>query len=148
MKIEGCERLLADIEKLWDLLSDPQQIVACVPGIVSYQISGNEISAKVKQGIGFLKGTFDARVTIESNDRASKTAVLRISGSSTLGTFDASTSVFVRAQDEQSLCYSADVKVAGMLGTLSGAIIANSVKKIVQDFLRCAQEKLLQGNKL
>ncbi|MGC8568628.1 MAG: CoxG family protein [Nitrososphaeria archaeon] len=148
MKIEGCERLLVDAERLWDLLSDPQQIVACVPGLVSYQISGSEISAKVKQGIGFLKGTFDAKVVIESNDRAGKTAVLKISGNSSLGTFDASTSVFVRAQDEPSICYSADVKVAGMLGTLSGAIIANSVKKMVQDFLKCAQEKLLQGNKL
>ena len=138
MKIEGSEKIDADPGKVWVYLSDPEKIIKCVPGVVEWSISEGVIKAKVKQGIGFIKGTFDVSVAIEKNDPVKREALLRLQGSSNMGNFTAGVVISMKASEGgNELSYSADANVSGMMGTLSSSIIANTIKKIVKDMLQC-----------
>ena len=143
MKLEGCEKIDTDPEKTWMYLSDPEKIINCVPGVIDWSVSQNVIKAKVKQGIGFIKSTFDIEAIIAKNDSLKKEALLQLQGSSNLGNFKANITIYLnKLENAYSLCYAADAKVSGMIGTLSSSIIANTIKKILKDLLNCVTEKL------
>jgi len=72
LKLEGCEKIDTDPEKTWMYLSDPEKIINCVPGVIDWSVSQNVIKAKIKQGIGFIKGTFDIETVIAKNDSVKK----------------------------------------------------------------------------
>ncbi|MFP3166587.1 MAG: SRPBCC domain-containing protein [Nitrososphaeria archaeon] len=143
MKLEGCEKIDTDPEKTWMYLSDPEKIINCVPGVIDWSVSQNVIKAKIKQGIGFIKGTFDIETVIAKNDSLKKEALLQLQGNSNLGNFRANITIYLnKLENTYSLCYAADVNVSGMIGTLSSSIIANTIKKIVKDLLNCVAEKV------
>lgn len=142
MKLEGCEEINKDINALWQFLSAPDEIMPCFPGVVSYSFEGNIIKAKVKQGIGFIKGTFDVSIKIIENDVVNKKAILNIEGTGSLGNFTSNVQIYVANEGSRKLCYAADYQIGGMLGTVSSAVINNTVKKIIKDFLDCAINKL------
>jgi carbon monoxide dehydrogenase subunit G len=143
MKIEGCEELYANNEKLWSFLSNPEKVVGCFPGVVSWNVENGIIKAKVKAGIGFIKGTFDSTVQIINNDEIAKKATLRFQGSSNMGNFVADVSIYLKDEGGKKLvCYSSDAKVSGTISTLPSTIIGNTVKKMVKEFLECTQKKV------
>ncbi len=143
MKIEGSEKIEANPDKVWDYLSDPEKIIKCVPGVVEWNVSNNVIKAKIKQGIGFIKGTFDVTVSIEKNDQLKKEALLSMQGTSNLGNFESAVTIYIKSSDDGNyLGYSADPKVSGMIGTISSSIVANTIKKIVRDMLQCASKSV------
>ena len=141
MKIEGKEEVSADPDSFWSFLSMPEKVVTCVPGVQGYNIENGIISAKIKVGIGFIKGTFDTVTRIIKNDEKNRVAELEISGNGNMGSFTAVVSVQLYPSDggKYIIAYSADAKVSGTVGTLAAPILNGAIKNVVRDFFKCAE---------
>ncbi len=142
MKIEGKEEVTVEPESFWGFLSTPEKVVTCVPGVQSFKIENQIINAKIKVGIGFIKGTFDTVTRIIKNDAENRVAELEISGSGNMGSFSATVSVQLSPSSgsKYTVAYSADAKVSGTMGTLAAPIVNGAIKNVVKDFLKCAEK--------
>ncbi len=142
MKIEGKEEVIVNPDEFWSFLSTPEKVVKCVPGVQSWKIENEIIYAKIKAGIGFIKGAFDTTTRIISNDVEHKAAELEISGTGSMGNFSATVKVLLSPSSggKYLITYSSDAKVSGTMGTLASPIVNSAIKNIVKDFLKCAEE--------
>jgi carbon monoxide dehydrogenase subunit G len=143
MKIEGKEEVIVNPDEFWSFLSTPEKVVKCVPGVQSWKIENEIIYARIKVGIGFIKGSFDTTTKILGNDVEHKVAQLEISGSGNMGNFSATVKVLLSPSSGSKylVTYSSDAKVSGTMGTLASPIVNNAIKNVVKDFLKCAEGK-------
>ncbi|MGC8661202.1 MAG: CoxG family protein [Nitrososphaeria archaeon] len=141
MKIEGKEEVIVKPDEFWGFLSTPEKVVKCVPGVQSWKIENQIIYAKIKVGIGFIKGTFDTTTRILKNDTEHKVAELEISGTGGMGNFSATVNILLSpaSGNKYLVSYSSEAKVSGTMGTLAAPIVNGAIKNVVRDFLRCAE---------
>ncbi len=145
MKIEG-KFEVSDPERLWGVLSSPESAARCIPGLVDFNVNGNEIRARAKVGIGFMKGTFNVTVQVLENNAEAKFARLSLSGTGNLGNFSAIVDVRVESSEGKNLiAYSSDAQVSGLLGTVASGILVKRVDEIVKEFIKCTEGSAGQG---
>lgn len=141
MKIEGKEEVAVKPDEFWGFLSTPEKVVKCVPGVQSWKIENQIIYAKIKVGIGFIKGTFDTTTRILKNDIEHRAAELELSGTGSMGNFSATVNITLSplSGDKYLVSYSSEAKVSGTMGTLAAPIVNGAIKNVVKVFLKCAE---------
>ena len=144
MLLQGKFQLPSTVDKTWAFVSDPSQVVGCVPGLESFTVGENKrISAVVKVSIGFIRGTFQTTTKIVKEDPATHTAVLELAGSGAGSGFGASVNVVVTPSGAQSeLTWDANVTISGPLGSLAKPLVEGNIKKIVNQLFDCVKAKL------
>src|SRR6188474_2207633 len=66
MKIEGSQELRAPRERIYNALVDPEVLQRCIPGAERLEKTGeNTYTAKLKAGVGAIKGDFQSVVRLE-----------------------------------------------------------------------------------
>jgi uncharacterized protein len=77
MKIENDFRVEAPPDAAWALLNDVPQVVPCMPGASLVEVVGEDAwKARLKTNLGAMSFVFDADLTRESADEATRTVVL------------------------------------------------------------------------
>lgn len=144
MQIKGNFVVPSDKAKTWNFVSTPEKIVTCLPGLQESRIEGNKIIARIKAGVGFIKGTFAVTCVIAENDTTNYHAKLVISGSGAASSFNAD--VFIELKDAASggseIVYTSDARVSGPLGSLASSMVEGAAKKMVDQIFTCVQTKL------
>jgi carbon monoxide dehydrogenase subunit G len=143
MQIKGNFVVPSNHEKTWDFISTPDKIVTCLPGLQESQIDGNTIKARIKAGVGFIRGTFAVTCVIAENDKVNHHAKLIISGSGAASSFNAD--VFIDLKDAPAgseVVYMSEAKVSGPLGSLAAPMVEGAAKKMVDQIFSCVQSKL------
>ena len=125
-------------------MSDPSQVVQCVPGLQSFTVGENKrISATVRVSIGFIRGTFQTSTKVVKEDPSTHTATLELSGTGAGSGFNALVNIGVTAAGYQSeLTWDANVNISGPLGGLAKPLIEGNVKKIINQLFDCVKAKL------
>jgi len=123
---------------------DPKQVVECVPGIQSYEITGTAYKAKVKFKVGAISGTFNIEGDIkESKPEEEYTVTLR--GRSMGNSFDALATVTLSdVEGGTKISYKAEAKLGGLLAALGKGLIEGVAKDIVTQLFQCAEKKVSQ----
>lgn len=144
MLLKGSLTITGGPDKVWDFVSDPSKVIQCVPGLQSYTVGeGKRVSASVKVSIGFIRGTFQTVSKIIREDRASRLAVLELTGSGAGSGFSAVVTLSVSGTPQQSqLTWEADAKVSGPLGSLAKPLIEGNIRKIVDQLFDCVKARL------
>jgi uncharacterized protein len=144
MLLQGKFQLASSVDKVWGFVSDPSQIIECVPGLQSFTVGENKrISAVVKVSIGFIRGTFQTTTKVVKEDPATHTAVLELTGSGAGSGFTALVNVAVAPQGADSeLNWDANVNINGPLGSLAKPLVEGNIKKIVNQLFDCVKSKL------
>ena len=71
MKLAGTYEFNASPEKVWQTLTDPQSLSACIPGCDKMEAQGNdEYTATVTIAMGPIRGKFDATVKVNKSSIA------------------------------------------------------------------------------
>jgi len=66
MKIEGTQELRAERERVYQSLTDPEVLQRCIPGLERLEETAeNTYTAKLKTGVGAVKGDFQSTVRLE-----------------------------------------------------------------------------------
>ncbi|MDG7042196.1 MAG: hypothetical protein JRN22_04025 [Nitrososphaerota archaeon] len=144
MQIEGNISINKDKPAIWNFVSVPDRIVTCLPGLQESSIEGNTIKAKIKAGIGLIRGSFNVTVIIEENDTVNYHARLSLAGSGASSSFNADVIIDLKdgADGLPALVYSSDAKIGGPLGSMASPILKGAVQKMVGQIFTCVNEKL------
>jgi carbon monoxide dehydrogenase subunit G len=144
MHFEGKAVVKAPVDKVWNFISTPESIAQCLPGVEEYKVlDGKRTEAKVKMGVGFIKGTFKVNSRVLEEDPANHRAKLLIDGSGVTSAFRAEIQISCNPHpDGSELAWIAEATVSGPLGSVAKGLIENASQKVVNQTLECVTNKV------
>jgi len=144
MHFEGKAVVKAPVDKVWKFISTPESVAQCLPGVEEYKVlDGKRTEARVKMGVGFIKGTFKVNSRLLEEDPANHRAKLVIDGSGAASAFKAEIQINCNSHPEGSeLAWVADATVSGPLGSVAKGLIENASQKVVNQTLECVTSKV------
>ena len=144
MHFEGKAVVKAPVDKVWNFISTPESIAQCLPGVEEYKVhDGKRTEAKLKIGVGFIKGTFKVNSRVLDEDPVNHRAKLLIDGSGVTSAFKAEIQISCNSHPEGSeLAWIAEATVSGPLGSVAKGLIENASQKVVNQTLECVTNKV------
>lgn len=144
MHFEGKAVVKAPVEKVWNFISTPESIAQCLPGVGEYKVlEGKRTEAKVKIGVGFIKGTFKVNSRVLEEDPVNHRAKLVIDGSGVTSAFKAEIQITCNPHPEGTeLGWVAEATVSGPLGSVAKGLVENASQKVVNQTLECVTNKV------
>ena len=130
------------IDKVWNLLSDPNQVVVCVPGAsITEKVDDQNYKGKVSLKFGPVKASYDGAIEIQELNHASKKMVLKGNGLDSKGKGSAEmimNGVLSETDGGTSANFTMDITITGKLAQF-GARLINEVndhlfKQFIQNF--------------
>jgi carbon monoxide dehydrogenase subunit G len=148
MHFEGKAIVKAPVDKVWNFISTPESIAQCLPGVEEYKVlEGKRTEAKVKIGVGFIKGTFKVHSRVLEEDPVNRRAKLLIDGSGVTSAFKADIQISCNPHPEGSeLAWIAEATVSGPLGSVAKGLIENASQKVVNQTLECVTNKVSESS--
>jgi uncharacterized protein len=144
MHFEGKAVVKASVDKVWNFISTPESIAQCLPGMEEYKVlDGKRTEAKLKIGVGFIKGTFKVNSRVLEEDPANRRAKLLIDGSGVTSAFKAEIQISCNPHPEGTeLAWIAEATVSGPLGSVAKGLVENASQKVVNQTLECVTNKV------
>lgn len=131
---------------LWNLFDQPKTVAECLPGMEGIEVIDNDnYTVRVRQGVGPISATFEARVHIDERhpqDRLAFSATGKaISGA--VGSFRASSVVTLsEIETGTRVRVDSEVVLAGVLGSVGQKVIAKQAEKVAGQFVDALEAKL------
>jgi carbon monoxide dehydrogenase subunit G len=146
MKIEGANDIPATRERVWGAFLDPDTLARALPGCEGLEAVGpGEYKAKMKIGVGAIKGTFEGKVRLFDLEPPTRYR-MALEGSGGPG--------FVRGEAGMELSdadggtrvsYSADVQVGGLIASVGQRMLGGVSKMMLEQFFTRMTEILAEG---
>jgi len=144
MHFEGKAVVKASVDKVWNFISTPESIAQCLPGVEEYKVlDAKRTEAKVKIGVGFIKGTFKVNSRVVEEDPANRRAKLLVDGSGVTSAFKAEIQISCNPHPEGAeLAWVAEATVSGPLGSVAKGLVEGASQKVVNETLECVTKKV------
>lgn len=141
MLIEQSRILAVPVQPLWDFITDPRAISACLPGLKWFEEVGDETfegSVQVKLGpIGLLLG---GRLFVESRNAVERSTLMRADGKdrripgSVIARIDVR--LVERTPEETQMLVVTEATILGKLGEFGQPIIKRTADKVIEQFVQ------------
>lgn len=135
---------------VWGFLMDPERIGPCLPDLVEMNVeSDTRFRAKVRVGLGPIRGTFEMQSTLEAVVPGKVTRMSAKGGGMGSG-IDLSSEMILEEGDEgvgTRLTWSADVSVSGPIAAVGGRLMDGQAKKVTDQVfanIRSALDRLAE----
>ncbi|MEF8773682.1 MAG: carbon monoxide dehydrogenase subunit G [Halobacteriales archaeon] len=137
MNHEGRVTVPADRDPVWNAITDPEVLTACVMGAEDIsRVSDAEYEGVIRQGFAGVSVTMEGTVRIEDREPPDRMAF------SGVGTDDRTNSrmeadadvVLVEADAGTALEYDVDVSFAGRLATLGARVLRRQIRTNVETY--------------
>lgn len=136
MKVSGTRVLNAPADRVWEVLNDPEKLAQTLPGVESFEVQDERnwtAHVKVPLGLGGLKLKFRFEKTEE---RPPSFAALRAKGQGVGAMIAMETSFDLTPVGEStSMDWTADVRVAGQVGSMGQRVLQPIVNQQVENVL-------------
>lgn len=137
MLLKGDVIIHAPRKKVWDFLTDPNQIGQCVPGVEKIETIEDlkRYHGVVSVGLGSVKARFSGEVEILELDEPNR-AKLKAHGTATGSAADAVSEMMLSdAPDNSTLVnWTADINVSGQLTSLVSRLMIPVSQKLASTF--------------
>lgn len=145
MQFSGSVEIAAPRDRVWDFVSDPQQMGGCGPGVESVEVVDDDhFRAKAKVGVGPINAKFS--VDAEFTERiAPDSASVRARGKAPGSAVDGSANMKLRdgeTPDTTVMDWTADVQFSGMMASLGARLIEGTTNKLIGQTFTCVKSKL------
>jgi uncharacterized protein len=144
MQFSGTERIPASRDRVWRFLTNPDAVATCVPDVESIDaIDPTRFTARVKAGIGPVRGKFGFDITWQQLDEPSHahmTAQGKTPGSAV--TVDSTMDLAEAGDGVTELTWNADVVVHGMIASVGARLLDGFARKQTEQFFRCIRERV------
>lgn len=127
-----------NIDKVWDLFRDLEQITGCIPNIEDVKINGTKFRAKIRPPFSFIKGKF--KVESEMYEVEDKRLRISMKGSSIGSSFELM--LMILLTDNTKIHADIVAETYGLLKTIPKSLIQKIVESIEEPMLKCMKEKL------
>ena len=133
-------------ERLWEVLTDVEQIAPCVPGFELQEVDEPDFRGKMKIKVGAIQMTYDATITFAERDDAARRAVLKVKGKEQRGpgAVDATTTATLSGDAGQTTAEMVtEVQVTGRIAQFGRGIIADVSSRLTEKFVANLEQQLL-----
>ena len=138
MKIEETFNVAAPIERVWQFITDPEQVAPCVPGCQSYEVLGpKEYKATIKVAVGPIKTTFNVTVELTTEEVPTFLAsTTRGDEGSRASTLTAQNELRLVATGDQTteVSYLSEISLVGRLGKFGLGMMKKKAKQLGAEF--------------
>src|SRR5262249_31399944 len=143
MKIEGTYDIQAPRERVFQALTDPAILQKTIPGCERMEKAGdNKYNATLSAGVGPIKGTFTAVVSIENMVPPSN-YLLVVEGTGQPGCIKGSGDLVLDDNNGKTLIrYTGNVQVGGMLASVGQRMIESTAKLLAGKFFSSLENEL------
>ncbi len=145
MNFKGTVSIKAPREKVWNYLTDPEQITECAPGLESIEVvtPGERFRVVASIGFGAVKVRFRADVTWVDVDAPNR-AAMKISGKAPGSMVDATSEMLLSDGPDGAtvLDWSANVTIVGTIASLAARLMGSVTKKLTDSFFGCVRGKI------
>lgn len=146
MKVEGTKEFDAPAQLVWDVLNDPEKMAKLLPGVESFEIHDErhwQASVNVPLGMGGLKLNFKFE---KIEERPIEYAKLSSKGQG-VGAIVAMETEFNLAPDGErtSMRWSADVRIAGPIGSMGQRVFQPIVSQQVTNVLNALETQVTEA---
>jgi len=149
MLIKGEVTIRAPRKKVWDFLTDPDQIGQCAPGVEKIEMIEplKRYRGIVSVGLGSVKARFSGEVEIIELEEPNY-AKLKAHGSASGSVADAVSEMRLSdgPEDSTMLNWTADVTVSGQLASLASRLMVPVSQKLAQVFYEQVRKKIETEN--
>lgn len=138
------------IDKVWAFLSDPNQVVTCVPGAsITEKIDEQNYKGKVSMKFGPVAAKYNGAIVIEELDSENYKMVLKGKGMDAKGQGAADmvmNGVLVEKDGGTEVTYKMDVSVTGKLAQFGSRLIVDVTNVVVEQFIGNFKSQLEAAN--
>ena len=149
MQLKGDVTIRAPRKKVWDFMTDPEQIGQCAPGVEKIEVIEplKRYRGVVSVGFGAVKARFSGEVEILELEEPNR-AKLKAHGSATGSVADAVSEMSLSDGPDGStlLHWTADVTVAGQLASLASRLMVPVSEKLAGVFYEQVRKKIESQN--
>ena len=149
MQLKGDVTIRAPRKKVWDFMTDPEQIGQCAPGVEKIEVIEplKRYRGIVFIGFGAVKARFSGEVEILELEEPNR-AKLKAHGSATGSVADAVSEMSLSDGSDGStlLNWTADVTVSGQLASLAARLMVPVSQKLAQVFYDQVKKKIESEN--
>ena len=146
MLLEGKFTLKAPIQKLWDVLLEPETLLSCMPGAEKVErLDEKTYECVVKQKVGPISVKLKFKNVLTKIEPPTH---LELEGSgedvTKLGHFTQKSVVDLKETPggEVELSYKSEVAIVGKLAMFGDRIMRTKAKQVEEEFTKALQEKL------
>lgn len=150
MKIEETFSVNAPIDRVWQFITDPDQVAPCVPGCGDVEVlSDTDYKASVKVGIGPIKTSFN--VSVELTEQVPPKYVASVTRGEEGGkasTLTAHSELHLNevGSEETEVHYLSEVSVVGRLGKFGLGMMKKKAKTIGLEFAESFKARVEDSN--
>ena len=148
MKVEGTKEFEAPAQLVWDVLNDPEKMAKLLPGVESFEIQDDrhwKASVKVPLGMGGLKLNFNFEKLEERPIEYAKLSS-KGQGVGAIVAMETEFNLTPDGEDKTHMEWTADVRIAGPIGSMGQRVFQPIVNQQVNDVLN-ALEAQVEGAK-
>jgi uncharacterized protein len=149
MLIKGEVTIRAPRKKVWDFLTDPDQIGQCAPGVEKIEMIEplKRYRGIVSVGLGAVKARFSGEVEVMELEEPDY-AKIKAHGSASGSVADAVSEMRLSdgPDDSTVLKWTADVTVSGQLASLASRLMVPVSQKLAQVFYEQVRKKIETEN--
>ena len=149
MLLKGDVTIRAPRKKVWDFMTDPNQIGQCAPGVEKIEVIEpmKRYRGVVSVGLGSVKARFNGDVEVVELDEPNR-AKLRAHGTATGSAADAVSEMSLSDGPDGSTLvhWTADVNVSGQLASLAARLMIPVSQKLATQFYDEVRRRIEKGS--
>ncbi|HXF83889.1 MAG TPA: carbon monoxide dehydrogenase subunit G [Anaerolineales bacterium] len=149
MILKGDVSIRAPRKKVWDFMTDPNQIGQCAPGVEEIEMIEplKRYRGVISVGFGAVKARFTGEVEVLELDEPNY-AKLKAHGSASGSVADAVSEMRLSDGPDGStlVTWTADVTVSGQLASLASRLMLPVSQKLAQEFYNRVKKKIETEN--
>ena len=145
MKIANEFTVNAPIEKAWEVLIDPDQVVPLMPGARLISVDGQDFTGAVKIKVGPVTTEFTGKGQFLERDQAQHRAVISGRGKESRGSGNAAATVTLQLDADDAhtrVTVDTDLKVVGKLAQFGSGTLQQISEKLLDEFVDALEAKL------
>lgn len=145
MQLKGDVTIKAPRKRVWDFMTDPEQIGQCAPGVEKIEVIEpmKKYRGTVSVGLGSVKARFSGEVDILELDEPNR-AKLKAHGSATGSAADAVSEMHMIDVGVNStrVYWTADITVSGQLASLAARLMVPVSQKLAGQFYEEVRKRI------
>ena len=144
MQFEGTFDVGAPRERVFDLMTDPDQVAQCMPELQKLEVrSPSDFDAVVRVGISFIKGDFVLHFKTAQKDPPSSVKLLMHgTGLGSAVDMEIVAKLSEREEGGTSMKWMVEAKASGRIASLGQRLLETQAEKIVTQLFACLRQKL------
>ena len=145
MNLQGTVSINAPQEEVWKIITDPEKVAQCGPGLKSLEIvvPNQEFDVVASVGLGSVNVTFNAKIEWLELD-APKRAKMKAHGTAPGSAVDALSEMKLSSDKDgiTTLDWTADVTVVGTIASLASRLMPSVTRKLSAAFFDCIKKQI------